>query len=122
MVEVTSCCFCRLVVVFTILYILHQSSVAESSLVYDVRGFGAKPNGVTDSTQAFLNAWGSSAKDFEEEGVQNVLIKKAVLKGTTNGLRIKIQFLDAVMLNVKNPILIDQNYCPGKATSTALFR
>lgn len=60
MVEVTSCCFCRLVLVFTILYILHQSSVAESSLVYDVRSFGAKPNGVMDSTRAFLNAWAAA--------------------------------------------------------------
>ncbi|KAL5582987.1 hypothetical protein UlMin_015429 [Ulmus minor] len=67
---------------------------------------------------------GSLAKDFEEEGVQNVTVKKAVFIGTQNGLRIKswarpskgfvqgVQFLDAIMENVQNPIVIDQNYCP----------
>ncbi|KAM5577495.1 polygalacturonase-like [Rosa sericea] len=67
---------------------------------------------------------GSLAKDLEEEGVQNVTVKNAIFKGTTNGLRIKswarpstgfvqgVRFLDVVMLNVQNPIVIDQNYCP----------
>ena len=64
------------------------------------------------------------AKELEEEGVQNVTVKQAVFKGTQNGLRIKswarpskgfvqgVQFLDVVMQNVENPIIIDQNYCP----------
>ncbi|CAL9024195.1 unnamed protein product [Prunus brigantina] len=67
---------------------------------------------------------GSLAKDLEEEGVQNVTVRNAIFKGTQNGLRIKswprpssgfvqgVQFIDAVMLNVQNPIVIDQNYCP----------
>lgn len=67
---------------------------------------------------------GSLAKDLEEEGVQNVTVTNAIFKGTQNGLRIKswprpssgfvqgVQFIDAVMLNVQNPIVIDQNYCP----------
>ncbi|KAK9293157.1 hypothetical protein L1049_021144 [Liquidambar formosana] len=67
---------------------------------------------------------GSLAKDMEEEGVQNVTVKKTVFTGSTNGLRIKswarpsegfvqgIRFLGAVMRNVQNPIVIDQNYCP----------
>ncbi|CAB4286365.1 unnamed protein product [Prunus armeniaca] len=67
---------------------------------------------------------GSLAKDLEEEGVQNVTVKNAIFKGTQNGLRIKswarpsngfvqgVQFLDVVMFNVQNPIVIDQNYCP----------
>ncbi|KAB2607628.1 polygalacturonase-like [Pyrus ussuriensis x Pyrus communis] len=54
--------------------------------------------------------------------------------GPGHGIRIKswarpskgfvqrIQFLDAVMLNVKNPILIDQNYCPGVRVSDVLYR
>ncbi|CAB4268629.1 unnamed protein product [Prunus armeniaca] len=67
---------------------------------------------------------GSLAKDLEEEGVQNVTVKNAIFKGTQNGLRIKswarpsngfvegVQFLDVLMFNVQNPIVIDQNYCP----------
>ncbi|KAL9233494.1 hypothetical protein vseg_008485 [Gypsophila vaccaria] len=60
-----------------------------------------------------------------EEGVlvQNVTVKSATFKGTDNGLRIKtfsspikghvrdIYFLGATMTDVRNPIIIDQNYC-----------
>ena len=67
---------------------------------------------------------GSLAKDMEEAGVQNVTVSKAIFIGTQNGLRIKswarpssgfvqrVRFLGAVMQNVQNPIVIDQNYCP----------
>ncbi|KAH7514850.1 hypothetical protein FEM48_Zijuj11G0134100 [Ziziphus jujuba var. spinosa] len=67
---------------------------------------------------------GSLAKDLEEDGVQNVTVTKAIFIGTQNGLRIKswarpskgfvqgVQFIDAIMQNVQNPIIIDQNYCP----------
>ncbi|ONI21264.1 hypothetical protein PRUPE_2G056500 [Prunus persica] len=55
MAEVTSCF--SSVALLMILYILHQSCVAESTLIYNVLSFGAKPNGVIDSTQAFLDAW-----------------------------------------------------------------
>ncbi|KAK0608401.1 hypothetical protein LWI29_030192 [Acer saccharum] len=67
---------------------------------------------------------GSLGKDMEEEGVQNVTVKNTIFEGTQNGLRIKswarpssgfvkgVQFIDAVMQNVQNPIIIDQNYCP----------
>lgn len=56
--------------------------------------------------------------------MQNVTVKKTVFTGTQNGLRIKswarpsngfvqgIRFIGAVMQNVQNPIVIDQNYCP----------
>ncbi|KAL6272514.1 hypothetical protein ACE6H2_023206 [Prunus campanulata] len=62
----------------------------------------------------------SLAEDLEEEGVQNVTVKNAIFKGTQNGLRIKswarpsngfvqgVQFLDVVMFNVQNPIVMDQ--------------
>ncbi|CAN8238227.1 unnamed protein product [Cochlearia groenlandica] len=68
---------------------------------------------------------GSLAKTVEEEGVENVTVKKAVFVRTDNGLRIKswprhskgfverVRFLGAIMVNVSNPIVIDQNYCPG---------
>ncbi|KAK4856925.1 hypothetical protein QYF36_022715 [Acer negundo] len=193
-----------MLVLFIILSILVNPSSAKTN--YNVLSFGARGNGVTDSTQAFINAWaaacastepttilvpkgryllgpvaftggckssditlqidgtlvapadfrvlgqavnwvsfdqvtgvsiiggsldakgsafiGSLGKDIEEEGVQNVSIKNTVFKGTQNGLRIKswarpsngfikgVQFIDVVMQNVQNPIIIDQNYCP----------
>ncbi|MBA0795577.1 hypothetical protein Gohar_006430 [Gossypium harknessii] len=54
--------------------------------------------------------------------VSNVIINKATLSGTDNGVRIKtwqggsgyaknIKFQNIVMYNVSNPIIIDQNYC-----------
>ncbi|CAD5184562.1 polygalacturonase-like [Musa acuminata AAA Group] len=68
---------------------------------------------------------GSLGKEYDEEGVENVTVNTAVFTGTENGLRIKtwgrpsqgfvkgVVFEHAVMQNVKNPIIIDQNYCPG---------
>ncbi|KAJ8425464.1 hypothetical protein Cgig2_032872 [Carnegiea gigantea] len=57
--------------------------------------------------------------------VENVTVKSVTFTGTMNGLRIKtwakptrgrvqnVNFLDARMNNVLNPIIIDQNYCPS---------
>ena len=68
---------------------------------------------------------GSLGKDQNEAGVQNVTVKTATFIGTQNGVRIKswarssngfaknIVFQHVVMKNVQNPIVIDQNYCPG---------
>lgn len=61
---------------------------------------------------------------MQENGVQNVTVKSATFTNTQNGVRIKtwgrpskgfarnILFQDNVMVNVENPIIIDQNYCP----------
>ncbi|CAI0421676.1 unnamed protein product [Linum tenue] len=69
---------------------------------------------------------GSLGKQLHEAGVQNVTVKTVTFTGTQNGLRIKswgrpstgfargILFQHAVMNNVQNPIVIDQNYCPGQ--------
>lgn len=69
---------------------------------------------------------GSLGKGLEEEGVQNVTVKAVVFTGSQNGLRIKswarpssgfvrgVVFQHAVMKDVQNPIIIDQNYCPHK--------
>ncbi|XP_057985853.1 polygalacturonase isoform X2 [Hevea brasiliensis] len=66
----------------------------------------------------------SLGKKLEEERVQNVTVKTTTFTGTENGVRIKtwarpsngfarnILFQHAVMINAKNPIVIDQNYCP----------
>ncbi|KAJ4977184.1 hypothetical protein NE237_002290 [Protea cynaroides] len=70
---------------------------------------------------------GSLGKEVEEDGVENVTVKIAVFTGTQNGLRIKswgrpsngfvrgVIFKQVLMNNVENPIVIDQNYCPGSS-------
>ncbi|KAG1363691.1 putative Polygalacturonase [Cocos nucifera] len=67
---------------------------------------------------------GSLGKEYDEKGVENVTVKSTVFTGTENGLRIKtwgrpsggfakgVVFEHALMQNVRNPIIIDQNYCP----------
>nr|XP_027115734.1 polygalacturonase-like [Coffea arabica] len=73
---------------------------------------------------------GSLGGNLQEPGVKNVTVKTVTLSGTQNGLRIKtwampsngfvtgVLFQHAVMVNVKNPIIIDQNYCPNRAKCT----
>ncbi|KAM7461449.1 hypothetical protein LguiA_029570 [Lonicera macranthoides] len=68
---------------------------------------------------------GSLGWDLQEPGVQNVTVKTVTFKGTQNGVRIKtwarasngfvksVLFQQLVMVNVQNPIIIDQNYCPN---------
>ncbi|XP_065864312.1 polygalacturonase-like [Euphorbia lathyris] len=67
---------------------------------------------------------GSLGKDFEEAGVENVTVKTVRFNSTQNGVRIKswgrpsngfatsILFQNITMVDVQNPIVIDQNYCP----------
>ncbi|KAE8812138.1 Polygalacturonase [Hordeum vulgare] len=69
---------------------------------------------------------GSLGGQAGEEGVRNVTVERAVLTGTTNGLRIKtwgmpnpgsvtgVSFSQVTMHRVANPILVDQDYCPRK--------
>ncbi|KAK7826110.1 polygalacturonase, partial [Quercus suber] len=69
---------------------------------------------------------GSLGKNQQETGVQNVTITTTNFTGTQNGVRIKswprpsnefarnIIFEHVNMVNVQNPIIIDQNYCPSK--------
>ena len=79
---------------------------------------------MTDNSGMLFFSIGSLAKTTEEPGVQNVTVKSTIFSGTTNGFRIKswarqstgfvraIRFIGATMINVRNPIIIDQNYCP----------
>ncbi|KAM3311416.1 hypothetical protein ACQJBY_031844 [Aegilops geniculata] len=72
---------------------------------------------------------GSLGDTPEQVAVRNITVKAVTLAGTTNGLRIKswakansglvdgVAFSDVVMRNVRNPIIVDQNYYP--ATSAA---
>ncbi|CAI9108333.1 OLC1v1007903C1 [Oldenlandia corymbosa var. corymbosa] len=66
---------------------------------------------------------GSLGSSVQEPGVQNVTVRTVTFTGTLNGLRIKtwakpsngfvrgVLFQHATMVNVQNPIIIDQNYC-----------
>lgn len=68
---------------------------------------------------------GSLGGEAGEKAVRNVTVEGAVLTGTQNGLRIKtwgkphrglvqgVSFNQVTMRGVQNPILVDQNYCPG---------
>ncbi|XP_014633058.1 polygalacturonase [Glycine max] len=82
---------------------------------------------------------GSLGKDLKEAGVQNVTVKTVTFTGTQNGVRIKtwgrpsngfvrnVLFQDAIMENVENPVIIDQNYCsdnkgcPGQASGVRVM-
>ncbi|XP_010277789.1 PREDICTED: polygalacturonase-like [Nelumbo nucifera] len=67
---------------------------------------------------------GSLGKDLNEQGVQNVTVKDSTFTGTDNGVRIKswakpsngfvrgVLYQNLIMNNAKNPIIIDQIYCP----------
>ncbi|KAL2941505.1 Polygalacturonase [Bienertia sinuspersici] len=68
---------------------------------------------------------GSLGRESDEGVVvQNVTVKSVTFRGTDNGFRIKtfstpingkvkdVFFLGARMIDVRNPIIIDQNYCP----------
>ncbi|KAI3997411.1 hypothetical protein MKX01_017781 [Papaver californicum] len=68
---------------------------------------------------------GSLARSRNEEGVQGIIVKDVTFTGSDNGLRIKtwpkpsngfvknVLYQNIVMKNVRNPIIIDQIYCPG---------
>lgn len=67
---------------------------------------------------------GKKGQGLDVDGVQNVTVKTTVFTGAKNGFRIKtwstksrgyvknVAFVDAMMRNVENPIIIDQHYCP----------
>uniref|UniRef100_A0ACD5TVW1 Uncharacterized protein n=1 Tax=Avena sativa TaxID=4498 RepID=A0ACD5TVW1_AVESA len=73
---------------------------------------------------------GSLGANKSWASVSDVLVERATLVGTTNGVRIKtwqggegyaerITFQDIKMFNVTNPIIIDQNYCDSKTPCSA---
>ncbi|AES64731.2 endo-polygalacturonase [Medicago truncatula] len=67
---------------------------------------------------------GSLGWKLNEPGVKNVTVKSTTFTKTQNGFRIKswgkpsngfvrhVHFVHATMIDVQNPILIDQHYCP----------
>lgn len=68
---------------------------------------------------------GSLGWQLQEAGVQNVTVKSVTFTGTQNGVRIKtwarpsngfvkgVLYQHLTMVNVQNPVIIDQNYCPS---------
>ncbi|XP_052730079.1 polygalacturonase [Vigna angularis] len=73
---------------------------------------------------------GSLGKHKKEEPIDGITIKGCTLKETDNGVMIKtspsepetvtitnLVFEDITMENVKNPIIIDQEYCPSNQCS-----
>lgn len=68
---------------------------------------------------------GSLGKNKDEKNVDGLTVKNTVFTSTTNGIRIKtweysastivvsnFVYENIQMINVKNPIIIDQKYCP----------
>ncbi|RZC86895.1 hypothetical protein C5167_030246 [Papaver somniferum] len=68
---------------------------------------------------------GSLARNPNEAGVEGITVKDVTFTGSDNGLRIKtwpkpsdgfvknVLYQNIIMNNVRNPIIIDQIYCPG---------
>ncbi|KAF8108799.1 hypothetical protein N665_0104s0114 [Sinapis alba] len=75
---------------------------------------------------------GSLGRNKDEKNVKGLTVRNSVFNGTTNGLRIKTwaksvsqtlvsKFLyeNIQMINVGNPIVIDQQYCPNHQCDTS---
>ncbi|WVZ56019.1 hypothetical protein U9M48_006606, partial [Paspalum notatum var. saurae] len=92
-------------------------SIVTGSMFVRVTGIFCGPgHGISIGSLGANNSWAH---------VSDVLVEKATLVGTTNGVRIKtwqgghgyaerITFQDISMHNVTNPVIIDQNYCDSK--------
>ncbi|KAF8105591.1 hypothetical protein N665_0157s0160 [Sinapis alba] len=73
---------------------------------------------------------GSLGKQKNEEEVRRIKFQNCTINGADNGVRIKtwptsppsqasdITFEDILMINVSNPIFIDQEYCPSNSCNT----
>ncbi|RWW01311.1 hypothetical protein BHE74_00035420 [Ensete ventricosum] len=82
-------------------------------------------HGIRSATSHLRAAACSLGGAAQEAGVQNITVRSVAFTGTQNGLRIKtwgrpsngfvkgVTFEHAVMSNVQNPIVVDQNYCPN---------
>ncbi|KAL1539959.1 galacturonan 1,4-alpha-galacturonidase [Salvia divinorum] len=68
---------------------------------------------------------GSLGKNVQEKDIKGITVQGCTFTGTQNGIRIKtwpsapatlsisdLHFIDLTMVNVANPIVFDQKYCP----------
>ncbi|XVE65581.1 hypothetical protein DITRI_Ditri08aG0011400 [Diplodiscus trichospermus] len=74
---------------------------------------------------------GSLGKYKNEKDVVGISVRNCTIKGTENGIRVKtwpgapasnasnMTFEDIFMINVSNPIIIDQEYCPSNSCNTS---
>ena len=74
---------------------------------------------------------GSLGKYKNEKDVVGISVQNCTIKGTQNGIRVKtwpgapasnasnMRFEDIFMINVSNPIIIDQEYCPSHSCKTS---
>lgn len=80
-----------------------------------------------------IDSVGSLGKYEDEEDVTGLVVKDCTLTGTDNGVRIKtwenspkstkasnLTFENIEMDNVRNPIIIDQTYCPFAKCQSAV--
>ena len=77
------------------------------------------------SAKDHVEAVRREVEKLKEAGVENVTVKSVTFRGIENGVRIKswerpsngfsrnIVFQHVLMIDVQNPIIIDQNYCPN---------
>jgi len=75
---------------------------------------------------------GSLGKYHGEQRVVGITVRNCTLTNTANGVRGKtwpnsyksiaygLHFEDIMMNNASNPIIIDQNYCPGNRCKTSV--
>ena len=77
---------------------------------------------------------GSLGRYLVEEPVVGLYVKNCTLISTTNGLKIKtwptspaigtvtdMHYEDIILVNVQNPIILDQEYCPYNKCNTKVL-
>ncbi|KAL5059882.1 hypothetical protein RYX36_031486, partial [Vicia faba] len=92
---------------------------AKASSTYDVTEFGAKPDGITDSTKAFLNAWAKAcgspypASIYVPRG--RFLLGTATFSGTCTN--------KAISITIDGTLVASSDYCvTGKADTWLKFQ
>lgn len=78
---------------------------------------------------------GSLGRYSNEEPVESLIVRNCTLNNTENGLRIKtwpgtpiaslvsdFHFEDITMVNVSNPVIIDQEYCSWNQCNKQVYK